>query len=876
MDIRKRKLKGCIALSILIITCLIMASAMTFYAQENTQNAVAITDFASCENLGELLLSDYGSRSDNLVFDGDVMAKLIKYATCSSVPTINAPSINSTDFEDVKTSAQMRSNYKKEAYVTINGKKWIIAYLSPNDDSEPILTLWLANTADNVVKKAKYNNYSTADSESKSSYPANLYGSSAIRAVTLNNGGKYAESSTDLTDNDWEKDVDNEWAIYTMGKTEVSKSITEFIEIPTNMSWQRVQTASTTIGLTTILAGMGASAALDYNNDALDKCQIKPYPGWSYEDKEYYKNWGSDKMWLPSITEVGFNDKKGIWELEKAQRVNETGINSWLRTARVNTTYKSGVIVQAGTNDSDPSVTTEKCFRTYFHLKLAKAYERSTVPVPEYKKTEDGKNDTLQYYSETSGKPDEKTFYLEKVDKRVIEKVELTTTNLDSKDMSKTVTLDAKEIEPTYANGGMSFKVQEVGKYTIKITLKGGQYWVDGTTVPKTYDYYLKYALAPLDWTSSNSKPYNGQTQYLELSNYDEDKMTVTPAPVKVSKDGSGNISKDENGKLWAIPVKDVVKDKEVEVKLKNTTFMNWKEDDGTYTTSTKKIKYTITAKTLIVTPVDTKPWSIATNKSDATYDVYVDVCEEDIDITTPLSFEMWYKKDEAGATEYKIGMVSPQFEVDENGDLVQPKKIRLTLTMPSVATKGDYKYILKLASGSSSNANYTLNASNSLEVNSFKVEAKKIDIEEKDIIWRYTNTKLSKDTYTIVDKTDTDKYDAVNKIYNLDYNGAEYEFSVDTSKLDTDGAYDVVNGTVSGTKADGKTSVKKATNVKLDSSGQVDYYEVIFTIKVKDGVTGVEVDTDNYTLKWRINKAKFDLSDVVWDYEPTKPKEYN
>ncbi|MBD5086297.1 MAG: hypothetical protein HDT32_02895, partial [Clostridiales bacterium] len=47
MDIRKRKLKGYIALSILIIVCMLLASAMTFYAPNKSNE-----NFVSAATLG--------------------------------------------------------------------------------------------------------------------------------------------------------------------------------------------------------------------------------------------------------------------------------------------------------------------------------------------------------------------------------------------------------------------------------------------------------------------------------------------------------------------------------------------------------------------------------------------------------------------------------------------------------------------------------------------------------------------------------------------------------------------------------------------------------------------------------------------------------
>ncbi|MDE5990681.1 MAG: hypothetical protein K2H36_03740, partial [Clostridia bacterium] len=53
-----------------------------------------------------------------------------------------------------------------------------------------------------------------------------------------------------------------------------------------------------------------------------------------------------------------------------------------------------------------------------------------------------------------------------------------------------------------------------------------------------------------------------------------------------------------------------------------------------------------------------------------------------------------------------------------------------------------------------------------------------------------------------------------------------------------------------------------------------VEYYTVTFKISPKNGNTSIDIVTEEFSLKWRVNKALFDLTNVKWDY--TTPLPYN
>ncbi|MDE5549659.1 MAG: hypothetical protein K2J13_05355, partial [Clostridia bacterium] len=521
MDIRKRKLKGYVALSILIIACLIMASAMTFFVPKN--NAEAIINMASTMDIGDLMLSE---SKNGKIFDGDVLQKLYGLVTGNKNAT----------FDDVKNAGKKDSEFfrntslnsdKKDLIIKIGQFKWNIVYLSHTSDDENadvILTLLLTDSTQlpSAYQTAQFNTFApsnTATTHTK--YPANMYGTSMIRAVTLNNGGKYATSTSALTADEAEQDLDNPFAQYTMDTA--TSSLTDYIVTPGEVQWQRSEQAN-----------VANDFKYNLNNDAIDSISsgfanhnYQITPGASIVSQEQrtadYTAWKDDKIWLPSLAEIGTGytgNNNGIWNTNANQR-GSSATWSWLRSAAQTTSTRSVVVMQkvgmcvdnnstGNTGTNNLLANDSYAVRPAFHLNLTKVAEKATVTSTERT------GDTTQYKSYNDVK--DFTFELDKINREVVNKVELTATNLDSDDKSKMGTPTTTEITPTYASGGMSFKVKDVGKYTVKITLKDGQYWKDGSTT-KTFDFYLKYKLTALAWNKNSSpeitETYNGEEQYL-------------------------------------------------------------------------------------------------------------------------------------------------------------------------------------------------------------------------------------------------------------------------------------------------------------------------------------------------------------------------
>ena len=279
-----------------------------------------------------MLFSDYADRPDKKFFDGEQLDKLYAQITGKENATYN-------DVVDaakkIKTSADFRSTSNiqtggKLITFTILDMVWNAMYLSTNKLGEPILSVWLASSSDT----SKWNSYA---SSSCGTYPGNMYGSSYLRTETLNNTGKYfSDIDGNGETNYTQKSSGHKYAKFTSPSAD--GSLTDFIDEPAKVAWQETERST------------AVNAYIDdFNNDAYGEVTgahwnsniINYYDLPSDDAKMQYVAWKNDKIWIPSIAEVGWSDSgkiQGIWRTSTLERGNSAGITSWTRSA-VNNRY---------------------------------------------------------------------------------------------------------------------------------------------------------------------------------------------------------------------------------------------------------------------------------------------------------------------------------------------------------------------------------------------------------------------------------------------------------------------------------------------------------------------------------------------------------
>ncbi|MCM1404072.1 MAG: hypothetical protein NC133_00985 [Prevotella sp.] len=224
-----------------------------------------------------------------------------------------------------------KQTYQKESgqnlQVTFGGLAWQVCYLSltgqeGDADRIPILTLLLADTD----QLSMFQTWRTYD-DFAATYPSNLYGTSYLRAVTMNNGGQYATGRDTLTTATPNKN--HPWAIFTMEG--IAGSVTDAIIKPSQVAWQENQSA--------IDAGTNTDNFFNEAWGVPSNDAVRESLRADYRQKVGYDCWQDDYLWLPSYTEIGgYVDEQyhGIWHLAGNQR--RCGKQYWLRSVYQNDT----------------------------------------------------------------------------------------------------------------------------------------------------------------------------------------------------------------------------------------------------------------------------------------------------------------------------------------------------------------------------------------------------------------------------------------------------------------------------------------------------------------------------------------------------------
>ena len=254
--------------------------------------------------------------------------KLLSYL--SSAGTVDALSSGTIKASDIYTSTYGGKSANTSVIVKFGGIQWIVVYVSQDTSGNPIATLWKANESTTSVLLS---GSSDGNAGNTIQYPSNMYSTSYMRVVTLNNGGTYTTSATALTTTS--KSSSHTYAKFTMPS--VSGSVTNYLVTPSAVSWQENQSAITQ-GVNDYL--LPNEAYGDMGTDTGEGV------GWYDEKYNYYSGsgsqisqsdytaWKDDYLWIPSLTETGYDGSNGLWACAGVMRYNAK--ESYLRSGFYN------------------------------------------------------------------------------------------------------------------------------------------------------------------------------------------------------------------------------------------------------------------------------------------------------------------------------------------------------------------------------------------------------------------------------------------------------------------------------------------------------------------------------------------------------------
>jgi uncharacterized repeat protein (TIGR02543 family) len=320
---------------------------LSYFGVFYLSNAVYISSTSTYAEVGEIY------NTSTKTFKADELNKLIRYVcgrggvdtlayidsmatgvTDDGLTGATAKSIRNVSYDSVKTSG-------KDVVVSFGGLKWQVCYLS-KVNGDIVMTLWLTNSIQDAWKSGRsqtegdyygfidgslfsdWSNNIKEKSFKVQAGPTNMYGTSYIRAVTLNNGGQYL-SSIGSPYKSFTSTSSSAFAKFTMPS--VTGSLTNYIVKPTNVSWQARQDSSKKYGVNyTYTLPNDAFTELSSFNWYTSSTYGSASVMWDYSYRSNYTTWQNDYIWLPSITEIGSNTTyDGIWQLSNTQRANHTG-----------------------------------------------------------------------------------------------------------------------------------------------------------------------------------------------------------------------------------------------------------------------------------------------------------------------------------------------------------------------------------------------------------------------------------------------------------------------------------------------------------------------------------------------------------------------
>lgn len=361
------------------IVCAVFFVCASFFIFANVekQPQQAYATAGNIENVGNLL-GTTGVAAEH--FDKDKLNYLVSKLTgqptnaadpLATVRTLINSNMTASYGYNIVTGSTLYTNAgSKSTVVKLGGYEWVVTSLTQTRTGDPIATLYLANQNGLSVKNSKWSNYS-----GDGNYPGACYGTSYMRVVTLNAGGKLGTSTSTIIDS--AQSSTNDWAKFTMPK--VAGSLTKYLATPAEIAYQET-------------ASWGLIEGISLPNDCYGTPKRGNWVGVSLHTKPTLTNlwniWKNDYVWLPSMNETGRtspcstsgSNYTGVWGRANAGQLAMDSVPTWIKSGNgINDVHYFTTMTASSLNtDVTTSVTAAYAVRPAIHLNLKKAYEDTT------------------------------------------------------------------------------------------------------------------------------------------------------------------------------------------------------------------------------------------------------------------------------------------------------------------------------------------------------------------------------------------------------------------------------------------------------------------------------------------------------------------
>ncbi len=841
-----------------VIVAILLCLCFISFNNINDVFAFTTTNITSgAVDVGDILLEGYADRSDGKVFNEDAMSAL--YAKLTG--DVAKSKISDVDALGTLTAKQIRAkNGNKDIVLTMDGQRWTVTHLTKDTSGNTIATLWQATASATHTWNPWYDDATTYE------YPSNMYSTSFMRADALNSGGNgYVATKGATTLTKVEQNADHKYARLTMPS--VKGSLTNFIVKPSAVAYQGNQNNNEG----------GTIGNINYTlpNEAYGRPRrtINWYVGegknMDYSGKSGYADWKDDYIWLPSLTETGRDETtNGIWALSNNQRSNST--NSWLRSGYASSANYAYNLTLAGSSISPGLPFATYAVRPALHLNLDLAAQHSgtaalaepTDVSVEYKGTmltlDDVADEQKKWFDSSNisitynGDIKDAGIYKVKAaikSNLVAEGLKFKGTPDTSAGESDTVryfnfTVTKKKI-------GITAALDSGGLPTVTLKNAGDVYSGDTAANGRAPSFGFTYTG---NGYNSDTPPtavgtYTATAKITNECNYqiDTSNSTIT-VTYKVDKKSvakpvlSGQVSKQYSGVAQSFTLQGVTAD--VSLTL---------PDGVTYADGSLNVKDAGTYKIGIALK-DGGAATIWADGSSASYEVSITITKRPLNIiiTAPNSWKVGETptvtvvgdslasdKTELHIYYCKSGS-AVKYDLDAYKEVVGKTR---TIKMPELA-QGDYYIGVELFGNKQGNSNYEILTGS--VTHTFKVLGNDISFTKDDIQWQYNNTPVTNPAGGLT----------------LTYTGEIFRFGIDSSELAIKGVkIDTTKGT------NGYSGDVQATNAKSGT-----YSVTVYITELDD--TYAEFDAV-YTLTYTIDKAKYDLSGLSWNYDDSNPLQF-
>ncbi len=318
------------------------------------------------------------------------MSTLLKYI--SSDGSINRVNTTQQTAADIRGYTYNGKTNSQAVVVTIGDYQWQVVYLTRtnNTSGDRIATLLMVDNGGTA--SFSHGGYDRGNNWT-GAYPSNMYGASYLRAVTLNNGGTYANITVTYSNSystaTATQSSSHKYALYTVA----SQGLTNYLVQPKNVWYQtraQLTGSANPEGYTLNNESLSTTISTGWNNNNAST--------YSYQSKANYTQWRNDYLWCPSLSETGTsNSKLGIWELSTTERSAST--DWWSRSGGYSNSDSAYYLDSSGSSCNDSVVHYNNGVRVALHLNLDKIAQDLTYAITATSDTQSivDKN-SLEYY----------------------------------------------------------------------------------------------------------------------------------------------------------------------------------------------------------------------------------------------------------------------------------------------------------------------------------------------------------------------------------------------------------------------------------------------------------------------------------------------